>query len=380
MAGKLGAYLRYTETTAPRAEVEGWLVKEGRKLRKPTPRYLKLQGSQLSNQKSPSEPPTWTVSVVDCAVGPGTRSKELVVRFPNRTMSFFAESVQDFEKWMISLKRASASDISIDNFYDIGEVIGVGVNGDVLKGWDRVTNEVVAIKTIPYEGDMDKGNDPDAECEIEIIKSLDHPHLVKTYDVFRSKAEKRFSLLWNMFQEGSFSPELSMKLEILSRKEMGSGFRTENVLCIDEDFQLPLRIKLADFGLSKKLTGKDACLSSLVGTGCRHVGMRSSLSMSPEFPKELWGFFTDGVKDLIGKLLEKDPSKRLTVDQALQHPWVTDKNVPNAEPAQAKDTNDEEADVPKSIFRRRRKRPEDILAKMRSDYEQRSSSMSQMTS
>ncbi|CAN8064192.1 unnamed protein product [Agarophyton chilense] len=440
MTGKFGAYLRYTETTAPRAQVEGWLVKEGRKLRKPIPRFLRLQGTQLSNHKSPSEPPTWTLSVVDCGVGPGTRPKELVVRFPNRTMSFFSESAEDFEKWMIGLKRASASNITLDNFYDIGEVIGVGVNGDVLKGWDRVTNEVVAIKTIPYEGDMEKGNDPDAECEIEIIKSLDHPHLVKTYDVFRSKLEKKIYIVMefvsggelfsrivndagNLIKEGDgirISRNLLSAVKYLHDRDIvHRDIKTENVLCIDSDFQLPLRIKLADFGLSRNLTGKNACLSSLVGTGyylapeiIRNERYGKAVDMwacgvllyvslsgqvpfpgdtldeyyehvkntAPEFPDELWGLFSGGAKDLICALLEKDPKKRFTVEQALQHPWVTDQRVPDAESLQTKNSIHEELDAPKSMFRRRKKRPEDILAKMRNDFERGSSSKSQMTS
>lgn len=35
-----------------------------------------------------------------------------------------------------------------------------------------------------------------------------------------------------------------------------------------------------------------------------------------------WKTVSDSAKDLILKLMEPDPAKRLTVDQALQHPWI----------------------------------------------------------
>lgn len=40
-------------------------------------------------------------------------------------------------------------------------------------------------------------------------------------------------------------------------------------------------------------------------------------------PEERWKNVSDLAKDLIKKLMEVDPKKRLTVDQALVHPWVT---------------------------------------------------------
>ena len=35
-----------------------------------------------------------------------------------------------------------------------------------------------------------------------------------------------------------------------------------------------------------------------------------------------WGGVTETAKDLVTKLLEPDPMKRLNADEALQHPWI----------------------------------------------------------
>ena len=41
-----------------------------------------------------------------------------------------------------------------------------------------------------------------------------------------------------------------------------------------------------------------------------------------EFESEHWGGKSDEVQDLISKLLEKDPAKRLSAKDALQHEWI----------------------------------------------------------
>lgn len=429
MASHFGTFLRYTSVSDNRVAVQGWLVKEGRKFKKQTARYLKLQGTQLSNHRSPSQPATWTISVVDSSVGPGPRANELLVRRPGRIMSFFAGNSEEFEKWIIALKRASASNISIDTFYKMGEIIGEGVNGNVLKGWDRATNEEVAIKSIPYEGNMADEADADAEIEIEIIKSLDHPHLVRTYDVFRSKSEQKVYIVMefvsggelfarivndtgNLIKEGDgirVARNILSAIKYLHERDIvHRDIKAENVLCIDEDCQKPVRVKLADFGLSKKLSATDECLSSMVGTGyylapeiIEQKGYGKSVDMwacgvllyitisgqlpfegvelkeyydnvlnqKIEFPPEHWAQFSENVKDFVRKLLEKDPSKRPTVEQALDHSWVTDKSIADAAFSPHEISAEVDMDEPKSIFHRRKKRPEEILAKVKMEYQ-----------
>ncbi len=41
-----------------------------------------------------------------------------------------------------------------------------------------------------------------------------------------------------------------------------------------------------------------------------------------QFHSEYWSEVSDDAKDLIRKLLVLDPKVRLTVDQALVHPWI----------------------------------------------------------
>ncbi|NXE65159.1 KCC1A kinase, partial [Calcarius ornatus] len=40
-----------------------------------------------------------------------------------------------------------------------------------------------------------------------------------------------------------------------------------------------------------------------------------------EFDSPYWDDISDSAKDFIQHLMEKDPAKRFTCEQALQHPW-----------------------------------------------------------
>ena len=41
-----------------------------------------------------------------------------------------------------------------------------------------------------------------------------------------------------------------------------------------------------------------------------------------DFPSPYWDNISDSAKDLIKKILVKEPSERLNADQILQHPWL----------------------------------------------------------
>ena len=42
-----------------------------------------------------------------------------------------------------------------------------------------------------------------------------------------------------------------------------------------------------------------------------------------DFPENNWSDVSDEARDLIGNLLKVNPSRRFTVQQALQHNWIT---------------------------------------------------------
>ena len=40
------------------------------------------------------------------------------------------------------------------------------------------------------------------------------------------------------------------------------------------------------------------------------------------FQGKAWLLISDDLKDLLTRMLEKDPVKRITIDDVLQHPWL----------------------------------------------------------
>ena len=45
------------------------------------------------------------------------------------------------------------------------------------------------------------------------------------------------------------------------------------------------------------------------------------------FDMEEWNLITEDAKDMVSKLLEYDPSKRITAQEALKHKWIKEKSV-----------------------------------------------------
>lgn len=419
-------FLRYTKESEQSHDVSGWLLKEGKKLKQHKPRFLRLRDSLLSNHRDPNADATWTIPVSNSSVLPGSRQYELVINLPRRKVCFFAENAAEYEKWIVALKKATTSHKTIDAFYKMGDIIGEGVNGEVVRGWDRATGDVVAIKSIPYEGDIMEKEDPAAEKEIQIVKALNHPHLVKTYDVFRSQKKRKIYIVMEYVSGGELHARIAnegngslikegdairVARNILSAVEylhdqdiVHRDIKLENVLCVDEDREKPVQVKLADFGLSQKLSGKNPLLSSMVGTGfyfapeiIRKQGYGSSVDMwacgvlfyitlsgqlpffgddveeyyehvvnQPlEFPETEWGHVSDNAKEFIRGLLEKDVEKRMSVKQALRHSWVLDADILSVEPEKGEDESSEDDAPPRTIFRRLRKSRADMFAKVK---------------
>ena len=62
---------------------------------------------------------------------------------------------------------------------------------------------------------------------------------------------------------------------------------------------------------------------------CQRTLWKSIQNGKFEFPDKEWGHISYGAKDLVSNLLERDASKRLTVEEVLRHRWVAEVSVSN---------------------------------------------------
>ncbi|KAG5176392.1 kinase-like domain-containing protein [Tribonema minus] len=78
------------------------------------------------------------------------------------------------------------------------EKIGEGTYGVVYKAKDRVTNEIIALKKIRLEAE-DEGIPSTAIREISLLKQLQHPNIVRLYDVVHT--ERKLTLVFEYLDQ-----------------------------------------------------------------------------------------------------------------------------------------------------------------------------------
>jgi len=203
-----------------------------------------------------------------------------------------------------------------------------------------------------------------------------HAKVGDRYDVFRTDARLYFVLEYieggELFdivsEEKNFTEKQAsqvMKGILLGVKYLHDNqiahrdLKLENILVVNK--QWPLQVKITDFGLSGLTDGKQV-LTSFVGTpfylspeiilqheygsavdmwscgvilyvilaGKFPFGGASDLEYLKQvvrkdirFPDDEWRDISSECKSFILRLLEKNPKKRYTADEALNDPWIT---------------------------------------------------------
>ena len=269
--------------------------------------------------------------------------------------------------------------------YKILSKLGSGSFGKVFLAQNKFTKEKVAMKEIK-KANKDLLSDGEIKDEINILKSLDHPDIVRIIESFNTKDSyvlvteyceggELYDQVRNQLSETQiaviFKQLLSGLAYLHSHNIVHRDLKLENILIQEiekskttgEDL---FNIKIIDFGTarifnnSKKpqsIVGSSyyiapEVLNQKYGKECDlwSVGVILYMFIVGHAPfdgcddEEITGNITKGVyrkddkrwkkaskevKDLIQKLLIYNPKKRLTAIQALKHPWfkITDSNI-----------------------------------------------------
>jgi len=262
----------------------------------------------------------------------------------------------------------------VEQFYDLGRELGRGGFSVVREGIKKATGEKYAIKCIGKEHMEGEDEIKLLLREVQIMKKIDHPNVLKLYEVFED--EENFYLVTELVsgkelfdkivERGQYSEKDAANIvrQIVSAVQylhnIGIAHRDlkpENLLSAGDDEGEV--IKIADFGFSKNF-GEEKLKTSCGSPGyvapevltnedydssvdMWSVGViiyillcgyppfyadnapalfKKIMEVKYDFDDPSWDDVSEDAKDLIRHLLVKDPKMRWTAKQCSDHPWV----------------------------------------------------------
>ena len=268
----------------------------------------------------------------------------------------------------------SVGNRGLRDVYENTKKLGKGSFGKVFQVRNKVTKKLYACKKISKL----HMNSSQFQKEIDILMKMDHPNIIKLYEVFES--DNSIYLIMEECFGGELFDRILKRIKsnsIYTEKEackimqqvigaieychnngiVHRDLKPENLLYLKEGSEENNPIKIADFGLSQNLNYKKI-LTSKVGTAyyvppeiltgkynekCDiwSAGVILYILLSGEppfnasndnliyakikkiefsFPDHKWKHISNEAKDLLSKMIVKEDN-RLSASQVLQHPW-----------------------------------------------------------
>ncbi|XP_058089046.1 calcium-dependent protein kinase 24-like isoform X2 [Magnolia sinica] len=221
---------------------------------------------------------------------------------------------------------------NLRSLYLIGKKLGQGQFGTTYLCTEKSTGNLYACKSIPKKKLICKEDYDDVWREIQIMHHLsEHPNVVRIKGAYEDSVFVHLvmelcaggELFDRIVTKGHFSERKAAQLikTIVSVVEgchslgvMHRDLKPENFLFISEEEDAAL--KATDFGLS--VFYKPETEAGI---------FREILKGRLDFESAPWPCISESAKDLIKKMLNRDPKKRLTAHEVLCHPWIIDDRV-----------------------------------------------------
>ncbi|OSX81569.1 hypothetical protein BU14_0014s0117 [Porphyra umbilicalis] len=358
-------------------DLSGWMLKRNRVMPTKKKRYFKLAAQVLSSHVKDTSQASWEQSVLGADVSGSSRRMRITVTCPDRSVRVFLTRRDDYEAWLDALQKASSR--RIEEHYELGSLLGEGAFARVVMGLDRTTLQQYAVKVIEKQSDDAQGLEF-IWRELNVMKAVNHPNIVRTYDIFDTRTRLYIVLEYmpggtladllkhtGRFTEAQARPVLRDILRgvayLHSKSVVHRDLKLKNILC--DRRELPVSVKLADFGLANFVgvrTQSRIVLQSQVGSphyvspevlreemygppvdlwACgiiMHIILTRRYPFAGETIQETlelvckgrfspvgaeWDRISSDAKSLLQGLLREDPAERLTAEEALCHPWLT---------------------------------------------------------
>ncbi|KAM3135846.1 hypothetical protein pb186bvf_012099 [Paramecium bursaria] len=274
----------------------------------------------------------------------------------------------------ISMKRED-----IYSIYSVGKVLGEGAYGTVSMVTHRRLGLLRAMKAIRKDALFEE-EQQQLFAEMQILKDLDHPNIVKLYELFQD--EKYYYLITEYLPGGelfdriqkfkSYGEQDAVRLmkQVMSavaychsKNIVHRDLKPENIIFNTDEQTSDL--KVIDFGTSRKFDNKDnQKMTKRLGTpyyiapevltrnynekcdiwSCgvilyillagyppfngrnENEIFQKIMSGRFQFHADEWSKVSQQAKDLITKMLNKDVELRPSAEQVLQDPWMQKEN------------------------------------------------------
>ncbi|KAK3032972.1 hypothetical protein RJ639_035800 [Escallonia herrerae] len=227
--------------------------------------------------------------------------------------------------------------------YDLGRELGRGEFGVTYLCTDVDTNERFACKSISKKKLRTAVDIEDVRREVEIMKHLPkHSNIVSLKDTYED--DNAVHIVMELCEGGELFDRIVARGHYTERAAAGvmrtivevvqmchthgvmhRDLKPENFLFANKKETAPL--KAIDFGLSVFFKPGEV-FNEIVGSPYYMAPEVLKRNYGPE--RDPWPKVSDNAKDLVKKMLDPDPKRRLTAQGVLEHPWLQNaKKAPN---------------------------------------------------
>eukprot|EP00826_Nyctotherus_ovalis_P037571 TRINITY_DN3435_c0_g1_i9.p1 TRINITY_DN3435_c0_g1~~TRINITY_DN3435_c0_g1_i9.p1 ORF type:complete len:551 (+),score=144.98 TRINITY_DN3435_c0_g1_i9:87-1739(+) len=260
------------------------------------------------------------------------------------------------------------------SFYRVGRLLGKGAFGKVNLGMHKLTGKLVAVKSINKKYLTSKESKRKMMQEFSILKNLRHPNIIRLYESFESAKHILIVTelctgedLTNYVRKKKRLNESVTKLVVKkvleglshchSRRVLHRDIKLDNIL-LNADGEL----KICDFGVSRVVregemmmeqSGTPAYIAPEILRGKGYEGFAADIwSTGVVLFAMLYGTvpfkandvnklhkliikgkytlkddITEEARDLLRRMLERNPYKRITIPEILAHKWMQGNNI-----------------------------------------------------
>ncbi|XP_051255357.1 death-associated protein kinase 3 [Dicentrarchus labrax] len=267
----------------------------------------------------------------------------------------------------------------VELHYEMGEELGSGQFAIVRKCKEKNSSVEYAAKFIKKRrlSSSRRGvSREEIEREVNILREIQHSNIITLHDIFENKTDVILILelvsggeLFDFLAEKEslteeeatqFLKQILDGVQYLHSKRIAHfDLKPENIMLLDKNVPNP-RIKLIDFGIAHQIKAGNE-FKNIFGTpefvapeivNYEPLGLEADMwsigvityillsgaspflgetkqetltnisAVNYDFDEEYFSNTSELAKDFIRRLLVKDPKKRMTIDDSLEHPWI----------------------------------------------------------